>query len=42
MNAKFQFSVFVNCPEAIIYFLLYNLHDYAFKQGTTYIKFCVL
>ena len=30
MNAKI--SVFVICVEAIIYFLLYNLHDCTFKQ----------
>ena len=29
MNAKL--SVFIICVEAIIYFLLYNLHDYTFK-----------
>ena len=29
MNAKI--SVFVNCVEAIIYFLIYNLHDCPFK-----------
>ena len=29
MNAKI--SVFVNCVEAIIYLLLYNLHDCTFK-----------
>ena len=31
MNAKM--SVFVICVEAIIYFLLYNLHDCTFKKG---------
>ena len=29
MNAKI--SMFVNCSEAIIYLLLYNLHDCTFK-----------
>ena len=29
MNAKI--SVFAICAEAIIYLLLYNLHDYTFK-----------
>ena len=29
MNAKI--SVFVNCVEATIYLLLYNLHDCTFK-----------
>ena len=31
MNAKI--SVFVTCIEAIIYLLLYNLHDCTFKQN---------
>ena len=31
MNAKI--SVFVICVEAIIYLLLYNLHDCTFKGG---------
>ena len=30
MNAKI--SVFAICVEAIIYLLLYNLHDYTFKD----------
>ena len=30
MNAKT--SVFVTCIEAIMYFLLYNLHDWNFKE----------
>ena len=30
MNAKL--SVFVICVEAIVYLLLYNLHDCTFKQ----------
>ena len=34
MNAKF--SVFIICAEAIIYFLIYNLHDCAFKGCTMY------
>ena len=29
MNA--EISVFVTCVEAIVYFILYNLHDCAFK-----------
>ena len=32
MNAKV--SVFVICVEAIIYLLLYNLHDCTFKENT--------
>ena len=32
MNAKI--SVFANFVEAIIYLLLYNLHDCAFKEIT--------
>ena len=31
MNAKI--SVFVICVEAIIYLLLYNLHDFTFKRN---------
>ena len=31
MNAKV--SVFVICVEAIIYLLLYNLHDYTLKYN---------
>ena len=31
MNAKI--SVFFICVEAIIYLLLYNLHDFSFKVG---------
>ena len=30
MNARI--SLFVICVEAIIYLLLYNLHDYIFKK----------
>ena len=29
-----NFSVFVICVEAIMYLLLYNLHDYTFKGLT--------
>ena len=32
MNAKS--SVFVICVEAIIFLLLYDLHDCTFKKGT--------
>ena len=32
MNAKI--SVFVICVEAIVYLLLYNLHEYTFKKLT--------
>ena len=35
MNAKI--SVFVICVKAIIYLLLYNLHDSTFKRET-YLK----
>ena len=30
MNAKI--SMFVNCVEAMVYVLLYNLHDCTFKE----------
>ena len=36
MNAKI--SVFVVCVEAIIYLLLYNLHDCTFKGLTVFLK----
>ena len=35
-NAKI--SVFVICFEAIIYLLLYNLHDCAFKESLLLLK----
>ena len=35
MNAKISVSVFYICVEAIIYLLLYNLHDCTFNK--TYI-----
>ena len=39
MNAKT--SVFVMCVEAIIYLLLYNLHDCTFKRETSgFVKSC--
>ena len=37
MNAKI--SVFVICVKAIMYLLLYDLHDYAFKESR-YIASC--
>ena len=36
MNAKI--SVFVVCVEAIIYLLLYSLHDCTFKPATIYLQ----
>ena len=36
MNAKI--SVFVICVEAIIYLLLFNLHDCTFKVDATFKK----
>ena len=36
MNAKI--SMFVVCVEAIIYFLLYNLHDCTFKRSPEHLE----
>ena len=36
VNAKF--SVFVICVKAVIYLLLYNLHDCTFKIGVQVIE----
>ena len=40
MNAKI--SVFVICVEFIIYLLLYNVHDYAFKASRLVLQFPML
>ena len=40
MNVKM--SVFVTCVEAIMYLLLYHLHDCTFKQFFISIKFCII